>query len=123
MNLNLNSSDSRELDEAELRLGDGEEATLRSGTRYPIMTANYSALGTSGVNIPGLTTAGNSSSLSSLLSSLGASTTQIPQVQYQDLGLTFTSDSQGDAQRRRCAFAGHEDYRAGRATRSTECRC
>ena len=88
LNLNLNSSDSRELDQAELRLGDGEQATLRSGTRYPIMTANYSSLG-AGVNIPGLNTAGTSSSLSSLLSSLGSSSTQVPQVEYQDLGLTL----------------------------------
>ena len=49
----------------------------------------YSSLGTSGVNIPGLTSAGSSSSLSSLLSSLQGTTTQIPQVEYQDLGLTL----------------------------------
>lgn len=91
LSLNLNSSDSRELDQAELRLGDGEQATLRSGTRYPIMTANYSSLGAGGVNIPGLNSAGTSSSLSSILSSLGSSTTQVPQVQYQDLGLTMTA--------------------------------
>jgi Flp pilus assembly secretin CpaC len=89
LNLNLNSSDSRELDQAELRLGDGEEATLRSGTRYPIMTANFSSLGANSINIPGLNSAGSSSTLSSLLSSLGSSTTQVPQVQYEDLGLTL----------------------------------
>lgn len=92
IHLNLNSSDSRELDNIKLRLADGEDATLRSGTRYPIMTASYSGLGTSGVNIPGLTTAGTSSGLSSLLSSITGSTTQIPQVQYQDLGLTLKSN-------------------------------
>jgi Flp pilus assembly secretin CpaC len=89
VNLSLNSSDSRELDQIELRLGDGEKGTLKDGMRYPIMTASYSNLGTSGLNIPGLTTAGNSSSLSSLLSSLSSSATNIPQVQYQDLGLTL----------------------------------
>ncbi|MFZ0744952.1 MAG: hypothetical protein WAM85_11130 [Terracidiphilus sp.] len=89
LNLNLNSSDSRELDDFELRLGDGEEGTLRSGTRYPIMTSSYSNTGTSGINIPGLTSAGSSSSLSSLLSSLQGATTEIPQVQYEDLGLTL----------------------------------
>ena len=89
LNLNLNSSDSRELDETQLRLGDGEEGTLRSGTRYPIMTSSYSNLGTGGVNIPGLTGAGTSSSLSSLLSSLQGTQSQIPQVEYQDLGLTL----------------------------------
>ena len=89
LNLNLNSSDSRELDDFQLRLGDGQEGTVRSGTRYPILTSTYSNLGTGGVNIPGLTSAGTSSSLSSLLSSLQGQTTQIPQVQYQDLGLTL----------------------------------
>ncbi len=89
VNLNLNSSDSRELDDYQLRLGDGEEGTLRSGTRYPIMTSSFSSLGASSLNIPGLTSAGNSSSLSSILSSLGGASTTIPQVQYQDLGLTL----------------------------------
>lgn len=89
LNLNLNSSDTRELDAMELRLADGEDETIRSGSRYPILTASYSGLATSGVNIPGLTTAGTSSGLSSLLSSITGATTQIPQVQYQDLGLTL----------------------------------
>ena len=89
LNLSLNSSDSRELDQIQLRLGDGEEGTLKSGLRYPITTSSFSNLGTSGLNIPGLTTAGSSSSLSSLLASLGGSQTSIPQVEYQDLGLTL----------------------------------
>jgi general secretion pathway protein D len=89
LNLNLNSSDSRELDDVQLRLADGQDETLRSGSRYPILQASYSGLATNGVNIPGLTTAGTSSGLSSLLSSISGSTTQIPQVQYQDIGLTL----------------------------------
>lgn len=88
-NLNLNSSESRELDDVQLHLGDGEEGTLKSGSRYPIETSQYSDLGTSGISIPGLTTAGTSGSLSSLLSQLNAGAQTIPQVQYQDLGLTF----------------------------------
>ena len=88
-NFSLNSSDSRELDQYQLRLEDGEEGTLRNGSRYPIMTSNYSTIGGSGLNIPGLTSAGNSSSLSSILSSLAGSSLSIPQVQYQDLGLTW----------------------------------
>ena len=88
MNLQLNSSDSRELDELQLRLGDGETGTLRSGTRYPIQTSSYSSLSGSGVNIPGLTGAGSSSALSSLLSSLSA-VPPVPQVEYQDLGMTL----------------------------------
>jgi len=89
VNLNLNSSESRELDQLQMHLGDGEEGTIKSGSRYPIETSQYSDLGTSGINIPGLNTAGASGSLSSLLSQLGSSAQTIPQVQYQDLGLTF----------------------------------
>jgi tetratricopeptide (TPR) repeat protein len=86
-NLNLNSSDSRELDRIQLRLGDDETGTIRSGTRYPIQTASFSGTSASIPNIPGLTGAGSSSSLASLLySATGASS--IPQVEYEDLGLT-----------------------------------
>lgn len=89
VNLSLNSSDSRELDALELRLADGEDETLRSGSRYPILSASYSSLATTGASIPGLNAAGASGALSSLLSSAGASNIQIPQVQYQDIGLTL----------------------------------
>lgn len=89
VNLNLNSSDSRELDDYRLRLEDGEEGTVKSGTRYPIMTASFSSLGSNSLNIPGLTGVGTSSSLTSILSSLQGAATNIPQVQYQDLGLVF----------------------------------
>ncbi len=88
-NLNLNSSDSRELDALQLRLGDGEAGTVRSGTRYPIQTSSFSGLGSSLPSIPGLTGVGNSSSLAGLLSSLSSSVPNIPQVEYQDLGLTL----------------------------------
>ncbi len=89
LNLNLNSSDSRALDNVQLRLADGQEETFRSGSRYPILMASYSGLNLSGVNIPGLTTAGASGSLASLESSLAGAQTTVPQVQYQDLGLTL----------------------------------
>jgi hypothetical protein len=89
VNLNLNSSDSRELDDYQLRLADDEEGTLKSGTRYPIQTSSFSSLGTSGLNIPGLSLPGTSGSLSSILSSLTSSVPNIPQVQYQDLGLVM----------------------------------
>jgi general secretion pathway protein D len=89
VNLSLNSSDSRELDNLQLRLGDGEEGTVRLGERYPIQTSSYSNLSSSTSSIAGLTTAGTSSALSSLLSSLSSSTSTIPQVEYQDLGLTL----------------------------------
>ena len=95
-NLNLNSSDSKELDHMLLRLSDGVSAgsdsaagTIRSGTRYPIQTSSFSSLSPSVASIPGLTSAGTSSNLTSLLGSLGGSLPNIPQVEYQDLGLTL----------------------------------
>lgn len=89
VNLALNSSDSRELDDYRIRLEDGEDGTLKSGTRYPIMTSSFSSLGAGNLNIPGLTGAGTSSSLGSLLSSLQGSTPNVPQFQYEDLGLVL----------------------------------
>jgi general secretion pathway protein D len=88
-NLSVNSSESRELDDIQLHLGDGEEGTIKSGSRYPIETSQFSNLGTSGISIPGLTTAGTSGSLSSLLSQLNTGAQTVPQIEYQDLGLTF----------------------------------
>ena len=93
-NFALNSSDSRALDHITLGVLDQEEATVKSGTRYPIVTSTYSNLATTSINVPGLSSAGLSSQLSSLginASALNNSASQvIPQVQYQDLGLNFT---------------------------------
>jgi Flp pilus assembly secretin CpaC len=88
-NIDLNSSDSRQLDQLQLRLGDGEAGTVRSGTKYPIQTSSFSNLSSSTSGIAGLTGAGTSSALSSLLSGLSSSTSNVPQVQYQDLGMTL----------------------------------
>jgi type II secretory pathway component GspD/PulD (secretin) len=89
-NLSLNSSDTRELDDLQLRLGDGETATLKSGTKYPIQTSSFSSIGSSSLSsLAGLSGAGNSSSLQSLLASYSNSVPNIPQVEYQDLGLTL----------------------------------
>lgn len=88
-NLNLNSSESRELDDYRLRLADDEDGTLKSGTKYPIQTSSFSSLGTSGLSIPGLNLPGTSGSLSSILSSLSNTVPNVPQVQYQDLGLVL----------------------------------
>lgn len=88
-NISLNSSESRELEHMQLRLGDDEEGTVKSGTRYPIQTSSISGLPTNVPNIPGLTAAGTSSSLASLLGSVGNSAAYLPQVEYQDVGLTL----------------------------------
>lgn len=89
VNLNLNSSDSRELDQFQMRLGDGEDGTLKSGTRYPIQTSSFSNLGTGAINIPGLNTPGTSTGLTGILGELGGATPTIPMIQYEDLGLTL----------------------------------
>lgn len=67
VNMLLNSSDARSFDRVEVHTLDQEEATIRSGESYPIMTSSYSSL-----------EAGSSSSNSI-----------IPQIQYEDLGLTL----------------------------------
>ena len=90
-NLSLNSSDSRLLDDYQLRLEDNEEGTLKDGTRYPIITGSYGGGGTGGINIPGLNLPGTSGSLGSLLSSLQSTAATIPQFQYEDLGLVLKS--------------------------------
>ena len=89
-NLNLNSSESRELDQVQMHLGDGEEGTLKSGSRYPIETSQYSDLGTAGINIPGLDDGGHfrKPEFPSLAIEL-RERRPFPQVEYQDLGLTF----------------------------------
>jgi general secretion pathway protein D len=42
LNLALNSSDSRALDDIQVRVGDGQTADFRIGSRYPITTSTYS---------------------------------------------------------------------------------
>jgi len=91
-NLALNSSETRILDSVTLRALDQEESIIRSGTRYPIITSSYSALAGSTLSIPGLSSAGVSTALTGLGvggSELASSSSVIPQVQYQDLGLTL----------------------------------
>ena len=93
-NLALNSSDTRVLDHVTMRLLDQQESTIKAGERYPIITSSYSNFGSTNLtNIPGL----NSAGISSTLASLGITANQlqsglnqtIPQVQYQDIGLTL----------------------------------
>jgi Flp pilus assembly secretin CpaC len=88
--LALNSSDTRALDTLQLRIGDRQTGTFRSGTRYPIITSTYSSgLSGSAASLAGTTI--NGVSATSLLNQyLGASgSVTIPQIQYEDLGLTL----------------------------------
>ena len=90
LNGSLNTSDTQVLDDIDLRVQDQETATFRVGTRYPIVTSTVSS-GGSALSASGINTAGLSSTLAGLgfnASSLSAQAT-IPQIQYQDLGLTL----------------------------------
>jgi len=90
INLLLNSSDVRMLDAIEVRAGTNQEATFRAGSRYPIITSSYTygvqgsvASAVAGLNI-------NGSSVGSLLQQfLGNNQVTVPQIQFEDLGLTL----------------------------------
>ena len=87
-NLSLTSSDTRALDDLQIRVGDRQTATFRVGERYPITTATYSsgltgsAAGLSNVSINGVSAA-------NLLNSAVGTSATIPEIQYEDLGLTL----------------------------------
>jgi len=92
-NLALNSSESHVIDHITMRIQDKQESTIKAGERYPIITSSYSNFGGSSLGIPGLSSAGLSSQLAALginPAALQSGLSQtIPQVQYQDLGLTL----------------------------------
>ncbi len=86
-NLALNSSDSRALEDVQERVGDRQTANFRAGSRYPITTSTYSTPSTS--SLAGVSVNGQSAA-SLLAQYLGTtSTTTIPQISYEDLGLTL----------------------------------
>jgi general secretion pathway protein D len=85
--LSLTSSDTRALNDIQIRVGDRQSATFRIGERYPITTATYSS-GVSSSSVPSNATI-NGVSVSSLLNSAAGTTATIPQIQYEDLGLTL----------------------------------
>ena len=72
-NLALTSSDTRALDDIQVRTGDRQTATFRVGERFPITTSTFSQTAASTSLTAGSTT----------------TTTTIPQIQYEDLGLTL----------------------------------
>jgi general secretion pathway protein D len=89
LNFGLTASDVRSLDDVQVRVADRQSADFRIGSRYPITTSTYStgiaatSSSLNGVSINGV-------SASSLLSQLtGGTGTTIPQIQYEDLGLTL----------------------------------
>jgi Flp pilus assembly secretin CpaC len=88
-NLGLNSTDTRSLDDVQLRVGDRQTATFREGDKYPITTSTYSSGISTAASTVGNATI-NGVSVASLLSQYaGGSSTTIPQVTYEDIGVTL----------------------------------
>ena len=87
-NLALTSSDTRALNDMQVRVSDRQSATFRVGQRFPITTATYTTSisptspALAGVNINGV-------SASSLLNAAAGTPLTIPQIQFEDLGLTL----------------------------------
>lgn len=93
-NLALSTSDARALEDVQVRAGNMQNAIFKAGMRYPIQTSLYSdiASSTSAAN-----TSVNGVSLASLLAQYTGSSSisngsVIPQVQYEDLGITLTAN-------------------------------
>ena len=90
VNFALNSSDTKALDDVTVRVADKQTTTLKVGEKYPITTATYSSGISSATSaaLSGVTV--NGVSASSLLNQyLGSSAATIPQIQYEDLGITL----------------------------------
>jgi general secretion pathway protein D len=86
LNLALNSSEARALDYIQLRVGDRQTGTFRVGTRYPITTSTFTSGSVAGSSaLAGVTI--NGVSASTLLNQ--AISVTVPQIQYEDLGLTL----------------------------------
>jgi general secretion pathway protein D len=87
-NLALTASDTRALNDIQIRVADRQTATFRVGERYPITTATYSSgLATASSALSGVTV--NGVSAASLLNAAVGTPVTIPQIQYEDLGLTL----------------------------------
>ena len=87
-NLALTASDTRALNDIQIRVGDRQPATFRIGQRYPITTATYSAgLSPTSPALAGVSI--NGVSAASLLNATTGANITIPQIQYEDLGLTL----------------------------------
>jgi general secretion pathway protein D len=83
----LNSSDTRLLDAVQLRSSNRGPVNFRAGSRYPIVTAQYSSGLSSSL---ASTIAGLGSTAQKLLSQYtGASSVSVPQFQFEDLGITL----------------------------------
>ena len=78
LTFSVNSSDTRVLDDIHMRLQDDEAGTFKIGERYPIETSSYSS-----VALPTV------SGLSTSAITAAAESQTVPQIQYEDIGLTL----------------------------------
>ncbi len=89
LNLSRNATETRVLDDVQLRVSDREEATFRAGTRYPVITSTFSTGGTAVPSALNNATI-NGQKVGDLLQN-GVAGTTIPQTSYEDLGVTLTA--------------------------------
>ena len=93
INLGLNSSDTRTLDDVQLRIADRQEATFREGSRYPVTSSTFS----SGLTGAASSLAGlgnqtiNGVPISQIVAQASQSANTIPQITYENLGITLTA--------------------------------
>jgi Flp pilus assembly secretin CpaC len=90
-NLGLNSSETKALDDVQLRVGDRQAATFREGSRYPIVSSTYSSGLSTAASALGNKTINGVSVASLLAQYSGGSSVSIPQVTYEDLGITLNA--------------------------------
>jgi Flp pilus assembly secretin CpaC/tetratricopeptide (TPR) repeat protein len=89
INFALNTTDYRELDDVQQRVGDHQAGVFREGEKYPITTSTYST-GLSAAVSPLSNASINGVPLSTLLAQYsGGTSTTIPQVTYENLGVTL----------------------------------
>jgi Flp pilus assembly secretin CpaC len=88
-NLSLNTSDTRSLDDVQMRVEDHQPAVFREGTRYPVTSSTYTTgLSTAASSLSNASI--NGVSVANLLSQYaGGTSATIPQVTYEDLGVTL----------------------------------
>ncbi len=90
LNASLTSTDVRLLDTLQLRVSDKQDGQFRAGTRYPIETGVYSSNASSALTSAAAGLTINGTSVSSLLNQyLGSTNVSVPQIQYEDLGITL----------------------------------
>lgn len=95
-NLQLNQSATHALDVIQLRVADQDTATLRSGTRFPVITGTFSGIGASSSLPPILAAALGQSGAGAIASNVAIAP---PQIEYQDLGLTLKATPRVDRDR------------------------